>query len=428
MSTPKAAPTLPVTVLVPTFNRSGYLAEALQSLLDQDQRAAEIIVIDDGSEDDTADVVQRFGSAVRYLRQENSGKSAALNHGLGHATGEFVWIFDDDDIATPDALSTLHAALAADPDAGFSYGLCDKFYGEWPGAVTEPNISYASRDPRALYVRLLEDFFIWQGAMLVRRRCYDAVGPFDIRMARSQDYEMNLRLARQFVGVGVPKVVFHQRHHAGVRGPRNAAVKADGVEAAWKKYNQIIFSEVHASHALAEFFIEADDSADALAERRHATALMQRACIMGRKGLWDRAIADFEATADACRDAGVTTLNRQETAALRRVFQGGARSAFTDASQAKALAKALRAFDAPGHAAEIRGNLLLPVTHRLRKHFLEKTSPAGELTQLRLLILHLAGPAALREYWRARGEDIRMFGVTPLDAPPSPNDSAGLAG
>ena len=207
---------LPVTVLMPTFNRAHFLTEALESVLGQQPPPAEVIVIDDGSEDETAAVVGRFLSRVRYIRQDNAGKATALNNGLGHATQEFIWIFDDDDIAAQGTLAALHQALIDHPEAGYAYGLCDKFFGEWPNDARERNTAYASDERSALYVRLMEDFFIWQGAMLARRSCYEAVGPFDIRLARSQDYEMALRLGRNFRGVAVPIVAFHQRHHAGL--------------------------------------------------------------------------------------------------------------------------------------------------------------------------------------------------------------------
>jgi hypothetical protein len=418
MTTPKAAndQPLPVTVLVPTYNRADYLPEALASLLAQDREPAEIVVIDDGSETDAAEqVVKSFGGRVGYLRQENMGKSAALNLGLASTRQPFVWVFDDDDIAEPDALSSLYAALEANPDAGFAYGLCDKFTGAWPAPVSEANTAYWSDNRRALYVRLLEDFFMWQGAMLVRRSAYDAAGPFDVRMARSQDYEMNLRLTRRFIGAGVPKVMFHQRHHDGVRGPRAAQVKADAVESAWRRYNQLIFSEIHVSHDLDEF--HADPAHGEAGDRRRITALIQRGCIMARRGLWPQATRDFDEAAALCGGGALSTLNSQEVAALRRVFQPGARSTFADAAEARAFGHALRGFADAELTARIRGNLLLPVSHRIKQLVRRQPAPRGETRQILMILSHLAGPGAMMEYFKARREALLMYGVQPLDAP-----------
>lgn len=417
MNNPAAssAPPLPVSIIVPTFNRARLLGEALESLVAQSRPAAEILVVDDGSDDDTAAVVARFAPAVTYVRQSNSGKAVALNLGLSKITQETVWIFDDDDIATPQALERLYAPLAADPDLDFTYGLCDKFEGEWPAPVTEPNTSYQAADRSALYVRLMEDFFIWQGSMLVRRRCYAAVGPFDTRLTRSQDYEMNLRLARRFRGRGLPFVAFHQRHHAGVRGPRGASVQASGVEAAWRKFNQIIFRELHASHDVMEFYVETDPGLDP--SRKTLTAMLQRGCIMARKGLWTLAAADMEQAADLSVAQGVERLNDQEIAALRRVFQSGARSVFSDPGEARLFFGALRRF-APPLRAQIGGNLLLPVSHRVRKLVSERADRT-EAGQVSLLLRHLLRPSHLAEYRRARARPLPMYQVTPLACEPA---------
>jgi hypothetical protein len=403
---------LPVTVLVPSFNRAHYLAQALDSILSQDPAPAEVIVIDDGSEDNTRAVAERFAPEVQYLHQSNSGKAAALNLGLANAKQDLIWVCDDDDIAAAGTLPALYDALQADPEAGYAYGLCDKFVGEWPARERERNLAYQAGDRRALYVRLLEDFFLWQGAMLVRRSCYDAVGPFDTRLARSQDYEMALRLTRRFRGVGVPIVAFHQRHHEGMRGPKSAAIKPADVNKAWRKYNHLIFREIHAGHELAEFHATA---AGPLDSRDTLTALIQRGSIMACKGLWDLATADFEAAAAQAASLKVGQLNEQEKAALRRIFQRGAHSLFETSQQAANFFRAVQRFPRQLRPA-IKGNLLLPLTFRLRR-IANAPFPRFELHQLWLSLRHLAERAALPHYLDARRTDHGMFGVRPLIAP-----------
>lgn len=403
---------LPVTVLMPTFNRAHYLAEALDSVLEQVPPPAEVIIIDDGSDDGTGDVAAAYASrGVAYVRQDNGGKATALNNGLGRATQEFVWIFDDDDIAAPGTLAALHQALVDDPDAGYAYGLCDKFFGEWPNDARERNTAYASGERTALYVRLMEDFFIWQGAMLARRSCYDVTGPFDTRLARSQDYEMALRLGRNFKGVGLPIVAFHQRHHAGVRGPKGATVKAHEVEQAWRKYNHLIFSELHQSHKLPEFYV-GPAKGDALSPRQTLTALIQRGSIMARKGLWDLAAADFERAAREAAPLLVVELCEQEKAALRRIFQRGARSIFQDRSEAQRFFGAIAGFPR-ALRSQIEGNMLLPVTYRMRR-LSAVTDRKFEIGQLGLMARHLFKGSAIRPYFDARKTDRGMFGVEPL--------------
>ena len=401
----------PVTVLVPTFNRAHYLGQALDSLLRQSVPPAEVIVIDDGSDDDTAAVVAGYGNRIAYLRQENSGKATALNRGLEQATQPFVWIFDDDDIAAKDTLASLYSALLKADHAGFAYGLCDKFAGEWPASARECNQAYRSDDHRALYIRLMEDFFLWQGAMLVRRSCYEATGPFDTRLNRSQDYQMALRLVRFFPVIAVPIVAFHQRHHDGQRGPKKALVDARKVDAAWATYNEIIFDELHASHDLEEFCV---GGSDPLKPREQITGLIQRGCIMARKALWDLAREDFRLAAALAQVEAFDALNEQERAALRRVFQRGSRAAFDDARSARLFFEAIDRFPKPLRSA-IRGNLLLPLSYRLRR-ISQAPYPRDEMRQIWLAGRHLLGATVLNHYIDARRTDRGMFGVQPLVA------------
>jgi hypothetical protein len=153
----------PVTVIVPTYNRADLIGQALDSLLGQTLPPKEILVVVDGSTDGTMAVLEAYGERIRVVRTENGGKARALNLGLSLAGQPFVWIFDDDDVACPDALERLHAALSASPEAGFSYGTLDTFFGAWPSPVSEPRTSYRSPSRCALYIAFMQDFFIWQG-------------------------------------------------------------------------------------------------------------------------------------------------------------------------------------------------------------------------------------------------------------------------
>ncbi|MBL9078203.1 MAG: glycosyltransferase family 2 protein [Planctomycetes bacterium] len=94
-----------VSVVIPTYNRARLLARAIDSVLAQTQPAAEVLVVDDGSTDDTAAVVARYGTAVRYLSQRNAGVSAARNHGVRQARCEWVAFLDSDDFWLPEKLA-----------------------------------------------------------------------------------------------------------------------------------------------------------------------------------------------------------------------------------------------------------------------------------------------------------------------------------
>ncbi|MEZ5955161.1 MAG: glycosyltransferase family 2 protein [Hyphomonas sp.] len=154
-------PLLSVSILVPTFNRAGLLAEALSSLLSQSRPAQEIIVIDDGSSDETAAMLSAMGNRVRYLRQPNSGKSAALNLGLAHATGDLIWIFDDDDLAEPDALETLAGLIEQNPEADIAYGRHLRFSVDKAGHPHAFDTGYwQTSGTEDFFVLTLEDMFV----------------------------------------------------------------------------------------------------------------------------------------------------------------------------------------------------------------------------------------------------------------------------
>ena len=402
---------LPVTIIVPTYNRAQLLREALMSLIEQSRPAAQILVMDDGSTDQTADVAASFGKKITYVRLEaNEGKAAALNRGLALAEQSYIWIFDDDDIGDAEALERLHGVLAARPDCGFAYGLCDRFAGSWPAPTTGPRLAYSSSSRAPLYIRLLEEHFIWQGALLVRRRCYDEVGPFDTALLRSQDYEMMLRLARRFESVHVPHILFHQRQHSGLRGPSRIKLKPTDVFDTWKTFDQTFLRAIHASHELKEFLSEPPPGAPR--SRELMTALIQRAAIMARTGLWDLASADVEAAAERAKETHAASLNSQELGALRRVFDRWARSAFANAVEGRRFFAAVEKFEEPRLRCAIKAALLRPVLYRMRKLLLEEQwlPQARELA----LILRCAGVSAIFQAVTQRRLRVQLL-VAPID-------------
>jgi glycosyltransferase involved in cell wall biosynthesis len=111
--------TLPlVSIIIPTYNYGRFLPKALESCFEQTYKVLEIIVIDDGSTDKTREIVEGYGTRVSYVRQENSGVSAARNKGLEIATGEFVTFLDADDYMPEDAIQTRIDGFTTNPKAG----------------------------------------------------------------------------------------------------------------------------------------------------------------------------------------------------------------------------------------------------------------------------------------------------------------------
>jgi glycosyltransferase involved in cell wall biosynthesis len=317
---------LETTVIVPTFDRAELLRDSLGSVLSQSRPPAEVIVIDDGSSDGTPDVARSFGRDVRYIRQENAGKAAALNRAMGAARNPLIWIVDDDDIACPGALETLTELLRRAPHAGFSYGRHTRFRDAPDGTRHILGTGYwRDCDPSEFLVATLQDFFVHQPAMLVRRSLYEAAGPFDVTLPRSQDYRMLIELARRGACVSTSDVVFLQRQHGGDRGVAGKRFRAGDADAKWIEMDRRIFEDLDKDLALAEYLPGRPETLSPSATRR---ALLTRGAIMARKKLWPRALRDFRAAAAL----GLGPLDPAEAGIVRHAFAAkfGSREVLTD--------------------------------------------------------------------------------------------------
>ena len=271
-----------------------FLGQALDSILGQTMPPAQVIVVNDGSTDQTAEVLRGYGERIEVIEHENIGKARALNRAMPRVRGAYLWIFDDDDIALPQNLERHLAVLAAHPEAGFVYSGCS-IINSYPngrvrlrGRMPMPDIA-----DDEIFPRMLEQNFMQQQAMLVRTRCYRETGPFDADVDHSEDYEMNLRLARRFPGKGLAVESFLFRHHQGGRGRPGAQFAAVDRYHRWIDSNRKLLLRLRRQLALGEYLPRSLGSAE-LDEPRRRRALLQRACVMARCALWEEALADFE--------------------------------------------------------------------------------------------------------------------------------------
>lgn len=280
-----------VTAIMPTFNRVAYITESLDGLLSQTRRPDQIIVVDDGSTDGTAEVVARYGTAVQYIRKSNGGKSTALNLALPQATGEFIWICDDDDIPLPNGLEHMLAAIEAHPEVDYVVGtylnLIVTDAGERQistpaqyGRVNEPNLK----------IRFLEHMFTLQYASLTRKSVYEELGGYDESLIRSQDYDMVLRISRHHKGVAIPEPIFLYRQHEGPRGSATGRFASDEKQTKWVNYNRSIFDTIWRTYNISEF--TPTFALGSTFEQR--AALLQRARVMASFQFWDRVILDLD--------------------------------------------------------------------------------------------------------------------------------------
>jgi glycosyltransferase involved in cell wall biosynthesis len=181
-----------VAVVIPCYNHARHLGDAIDSALAQTRAPDEVIVVDDGSTDDTPAVARRV-PGVRYLRQRNGGTAAACNAGLRVARTTFVQILAADDVLLPDALAAGLRCAAAHPEAAFVAGRHVVVRTE--GSVERPWPAFAGDD---LYTELLRlNFIACTDAVLFRREPLRDAGGFDRRLRSCEDYDVFLRLARR---------------------------------------------------------------------------------------------------------------------------------------------------------------------------------------------------------------------------------------
>ena len=199
-----------VSVVVPTYKAAAFLAEAVASVRAQTYGAAEIIVVDDASPDDSAAVAESLG--VRVVRQEtNQGPSAARNRGVALATGDLVAFLDADDAWLPWHLELCVSALAAHPAAALACTAALDWAAPVPLRPARPRVEVPS-DPT---VELLRDPFVPQAAAVVRRGAFAEAGGYDERCRHAEDFDLWLRVAARHLVARVHDPGLRRRPHAG---------------------------------------------------------------------------------------------------------------------------------------------------------------------------------------------------------------------
>jgi glycosyltransferase involved in cell wall biosynthesis len=209
--------TLPtVSVIIPCFNQGRFLVEALDSVRSQTLPATNVILVDDGSTDDTPAVAQRYPE-VKYIRQSNRGLAAARNAGLARSSDDFIVFLDADDRLKPEALEVGRRELLAHPRCALVWGHCIRIseHGQPLPTVPPPLVV---GDP---YEALLRSNFMWTPAVAMFRRWVGL--RFNPAFDAAADYELYLRITRRLPIHGHTAVVAEYRLH-GASMSRNAAV------------------------------------------------------------------------------------------------------------------------------------------------------------------------------------------------------------
>ena len=206
-----------VSVVIATFNRANFIRETIDSVLSQTFQDFELIVVDDGSTDDTADVVAAYGSRIRYFRQSNRGPSAARNLGVGHALAPWISIQDSDDLSAPNHLELLYGYVRNHPDCAMVFANGSYISGVEHNRETiipqKKSLRLAANGVQL--ADLFDKSIVRLQAALIAKRCYDEVGGHDESLRISMDLDLTFRLFSKYPVDYLDRVVFSYRKHLG---------------------------------------------------------------------------------------------------------------------------------------------------------------------------------------------------------------------
>jgi len=183
-----------VTVIIPTFNRGWIVKEAIDSVLEQDFSDYELIVVDDGSDDNTPAILKAYGKKIIVLHQPNKGVSAARNHGLAAASGRLIAFLDSDDLWLPRKLSAQVKFFKDHPDA-----VVNQTQEHWirDGVRVNPKKKH-HKFSGMIFEKSLALCLVSPSAVMIQKSLFGTVGVFDEHLPACEDYDLWLRISCRY--------------------------------------------------------------------------------------------------------------------------------------------------------------------------------------------------------------------------------------
>jgi glycosyltransferase involved in cell wall biosynthesis len=227
-----------LSVVIPSYNRADYIGETIESVLQQTYSNIEVVVIDDGSTDNTAQVVEPFAPRVRYIRQENAERGASRNHGLRLAKGEYIAFLDSDDLWLPDKAERGIHFLRDRPGVGM---LCTDAI-EIDGEGKERRLLHARGYSGKVTGKLLQNNFVIMPTHLARTSVVREIGGFreERKLSGSEDWEMWVRLSLVAEIAYIPQVTAKYRVHTA-----NTMSSAEGMQRSMGRAAQLFNESEH---------------------------------------------------------------------------------------------------------------------------------------------------------------------------------------
>jgi glycosyltransferase involved in cell wall biosynthesis len=191
-----------IVAIIPVYNGAKYIERSIRSVLDQTVQPTEFIVVDDGSTDNSRDIIERMAAknpSIRIITKPNGGQSSARNLGVASSTSSLIAFLDQDDAWYPDHLSELAKPFRKSPSRlGWVYSDLDQVDIDWNMVCHEFLQTMPTQHPkRDIVVCLQQDMFILPSAALITREAFESVGGFDERLSGYEDDDLFLRLFRK---------------------------------------------------------------------------------------------------------------------------------------------------------------------------------------------------------------------------------------
>jgi glycosyltransferase involved in cell wall biosynthesis len=185
-----------VSIIIPCYNQGQFLAEAIQSTIDQDYQQKEIIVVNDGSTDNTKEVAAKFLHTIKYIEQENRGLSSARNAAIRIAKGDYMAFLDSDDVLLPGSIARRVEYLENHPDTAM---ICSDsiFFNESGPMGLRSELADKPKNPENFRWETV-DYNATPSSTIIRRSCLDKVGLFEESIRTAEDWLMFVRLSLHF--------------------------------------------------------------------------------------------------------------------------------------------------------------------------------------------------------------------------------------
>ncbi len=260
--------TMSAAIIIPAYNAAAWLAEAIGSALAQTQPAAQVIVVDDGSTDDTAAIAEKFADAVMLLRRPNAGVSAARNHGAAQTTAEWLLFLDADDRLLPGAVAVM-LARAGEGDFGVIYGQSVDFNEAGAFGNQHGNDKMQGPPPAGAKKAFWKAPIATPGAALVRRDVFERAGGWNPRFNTTADRDLWCRIGTLAEFGFVHHVVVERRIHGRNMSADKNRARRQAVEV------QLAFLEWGAALGIATDFLATNEQE--IFDRNAKRAIEERA-------------------------------------------------------------------------------------------------------------------------------------------------------